>query len=59
MWWIVILIGLGLVVAMVVGLVRRPKGTPKDGPPEFSERQDRKYDADRAPGGGFGGMGGL
>jgi hypothetical protein len=58
MWWIVILVGIGLVAAMVVALVRRGNtGTIRRGDPDYRRMDHSGSDPDTAPGGGFGGGG--
>jgi hypothetical protein len=58
MWWIVILVGIGLVVAMVVALVRRGNtGTIRKGDPGSRPLDHAGSDPDTAPGAGFGGGG--
>ena len=61
MWWLVVLVGAGLVVAMVVALARRGStGNVRKADLSAHQRMDQPgTDPDTAPGGGLGGMGGL
>jgi hypothetical protein len=61
MWWIVILVGMGLVAAMVVALARRGNtGRVRKGDPDYRGTDHSGSDPDTAPGTfGGGGLGGI